>query len=172
MLDPGYEADMYIPQPRYSVERLACNQVEMECFYERLVLLSLLSPTQGSRRTPRRRAWHRFLDDLCCLCDTHPGGRTVVSIAAEEGVSCLRFWIAANNHLKQAYEHLKWVLENLSKLDASSSQAVETVERCILERFVNCSRRKIRNYTAWLRINVQGAERTQQSQSPEGWSVC
>ena len=95
----------------------------------------------------------------------------MVSIAVEEDVSCLRFWIAANERLKPAYEHLKWVLESLSKLNVSSSQAAETAESCILERSANCSRKKIRNYTTWLRINMQEAERTQQLQSPEGGSV-
>ena len=143
----------------------------MECFYERLVLLSLLSPTKGSRRTPRRPAWHRFLDDLCCLCDTQPGGRTVVSIAVEEDVSSLRFWIAANKRLRSAYEHFEWILGSLSKLDESSLEAAETAKSCILERSANCSRQKIRNYTTWLRFNVQAAERTSQFQSPEGESV-
>ena len=155
---------------RHACQSTILTAEEVDLFYQRLVLLGTLTSTQGGRSTPHRGAWHRFLDDLSSLCDSAPGGRTVVSIAVEDSSSHLRFWIAANSGQIKACEQLAWVLQNLCQLNSSQTYNSAASESEILRHTAYFSRRKIRNYQRWLRSYVRVARELESSRHAEGLS--
>lgn len=78
-------------------------------FYDGLFLRSLLQ-SEAKRRvrcgehdlprivTPlKRKAWQKFLDHMCLLCDSHPGGATTTAIAVEQLPERTIFWVACNS---------------------------------------------------------------------------
>jgi len=97
-------------RPRFDgMERL------LHRFYEPLILLKILEPTQG-RQNPQvqtestaeefRDVWGNFLDCLSWLCDYKPGGKTVASVAAQGEPKGPVFWLAAHNSSEKYRDHI------------------------------------------------------------------
>lgn len=125
-------------------------------FYGALAILNKLNPVSSARIVPRSRAWHRFLDDLCLLCDFDTGGKSVTSIAAQDARDYLVFWITANDGPKdRAVEHLRWLLLILS--EASDISLDSKTDQIVQKSAVLCDR-KVKNYARWLRRWLEHAE--------------
>lgn len=125
-------------------------------FYGALSILNKLDPANSARIVPRSRAWHRFIDDLCLLCDFHTGGKSVTSIAVEDAHDHLVFWITANGGPKdQAVNHLRWLLSMLS--EPSDISMNSKADQIIQKSAALCDRR-VANYAKWLRRWLEQAE--------------
>jgi hypothetical protein len=124
-------------------------------FYEDLALWGVLTAGQDQKVATRPTVWHRFLDDLCHLCDTEPGGKTVVSIAVSvhEDVQCFR--IAANSKLVRAERQLCWILSELLRLPNSPQRAAMRIQGEVLDFVVCRSARRVRNYMNQLRLHIR-----------------
>lgn len=128
--------------------------------YDSLFLQSLLQ--HGSSSQPMdarithtysdtRTDWHRFLDDLCSLCDSQYGGKSVVSIGVEQRSDHNIFWISTTPHYQQdAKAHLLELLALLTDFPlegANSHFAVAEITRRSMWR----SRKRVHNYARRLR---------------------
>jgi hypothetical protein len=127
-------------------------------FYEDLVLWSILSTAQVRRTSTKRTIWQRFLDDLCYLCDTESGGRSVVSIGVSKQSHCQCFFISANGGLRKATEQLCLVLDQLHQIKQKSDIDLEIIKERLLDIVICRSSMKVRNYTRELRLHIQDAE--------------
>ncbi|PIA97955.1 hypothetical protein CB0940_05371 [Cercospora beticola] len=89
---------------------------------------SYLKPGTGVPFKPQQTTWHRFLDELCHLCDFKGGGKTVRSIAVENTSSSgTIFWAASTYTDSAAFEqHLLALLGVLKRLSARNSRTEET----------------------------------------------
>jgi hypothetical protein len=141
---------------------------EMRLFYQRLLLLSRLTGAGARQSAPASQHWHRFLDDLCSLCDSCPGGRTVVSIAVQSTSTGMLFWIAANASLLKASEQLARILDICHQLHVSGSGNVLKAQSEIISITASFSRRKIRNYERWLRRQCNMAGESSHFDDTEG----
>lgn len=71
---------------------------QTKLFYNCLVLVTALQTPTSQRNSSSHTdaGWRRFLNDLCWLCDTDTGGKTVVSLAVEQlQHRKLRIWLAS-----------------------------------------------------------------------------
>jgi hypothetical protein len=127
-------------------------------FYEDLVLWSILSTAQVRRTSTKPTIWHRFLDDLCYLCDTEGGGRSVVSIGVSRRGCCQYFFISANAALRKAAEQLRLVLGQLRQIEDKSDIDLEIAKEKLLDIVVRRSSMKVRNYIRELRLHLRDAE--------------
>ena len=130
-------------------------------FYEDLVLWSILSPGQVNRVKPKRTPWQRFLDDLSQLCDTQPGGRTVVSIAVSQKGPSQVYWITTSGSFTKAVNLLRELLYTMhharSVLNLSQRQ---TGAKILTVATAKC-RPKARNYIRQLRSRLDAAAECQ-----------
>ena len=125
--------------------------------YEAIVLISLLRPSSGNSKV-FRTPWQRFLDDLSSLCDTESGGRTVTSIAVERLPHSLRFWIAANDHVKpRALALLVQILAELRTLALTPCLSTNDVEARIFNGAIYDSHERVGDYVRKLRMNIRMA---------------
>lgn len=128
--------------------------------YDRLLLQSLLQHgayLQNEDAKPThtyqdvRTDWHRFLDDLCSLCDSQCGGKSVVSIGVEQRSDYNIFWISTAPQFQQDAEvHLVELLKLLIGFplgDANSYFAVAEITR----RSVLRSKKSVHKYARRLR---------------------
>lgn len=128
-------------------------------FYEDLVLWSILSTGQARQTSTTPTIWQRFLDDLCYLCDTESGGRSVVSIAVSQRSYHQCFFISANGGLRKAAEQLCLILSRLRHIKQKSDIDIERTKEELLEIGVRRSSMKVRNYIRELRSHIWDAER-------------
>jgi hypothetical protein len=104
-----------------------------------------------------RTDWHRFLDDLCSLCDSQCGGKSVVSIGVEQRSDHNIFWISTTPQYQQdAKIHLIELLALLTNFPlegANSHFAVAEITR----RSIRRSKKRVHNYARRLRqlVNTQ-----------------
>ncbi|KAM0714658.1 hypothetical protein Q7P37_009956 [Cladosporium fusiforme] len=127
-------------------------------FYEDLVLWSIISAGKSQRTIPRPTVWQRFLDDLCYLCDTKPGGKSVVSIAVSEISDHQYFFISANGGLRRAAEQLNLVLGELHGIRQKSDHDIETTKQRLLDIGIRGSSMKVRNYVRKLQVSIRNVE--------------
>jgi hypothetical protein len=126
-------------------------------FYEDLALWSTLSVGRNQRNDVKRQIWQRFLDDLCYLCDTEPGGRTTVSIAVSEFEGGQCYWITANGGSQKAVGQLTLILEQLQKIRDPCVDHEEIKDK-ILFAGIRRSSMKVRNYLKELRRYIRVIE--------------
>lgn len=126
-------------------------------FYEDLALWSTLSIGRNQRNDVKRQIWQRFLDDLCYLCDTEPGGRTTVSIAVSEFEGGQCYWISANGGSQKAVGQLTLILEELEKI-RDPCVDLEEIKDKILVAGMRRSSMKVRNYLKELRRYIRVIE--------------
>ena len=98
-----------------------------------------------------RTDWHRFLDDLCSLCDSQCGGKSVVSLGVEQRSDHNIFWISTTPRYQQdARIHLLELFALLIDFPlegANSHFAVAEITR----RSIRRSRKRVHNYARRLR---------------------
>jgi hypothetical protein len=134
--------------------------------YDSLFLQSLLQhasnpQSKDARITHKysdtRTEWHRFLDDLCSLCDSQCGGKSVVAIGVEQRSDHNIFWISTTPQYQQdAKIHLIELLALLTNFPlegANSHFAVAEITR----RSIRRSKKRVHNYARRLRqlVNTQ-----------------
>jgi hypothetical protein len=134
--------------------------------YDSLFLQSLLqhasNPQSKDARithtySDTRTEWHRFLDDLCSLCDSQCGGKSVVAIGVEQRSDHNIFWISTTPQYQQdAKIHLIELLALLTNFPlegANSHFAVAEITR----RSIRRSKKRVHNYARRLRqlVNTQ-----------------
>lgn len=127
-------------------------------FYEDLVLWSILSTSKAQRTGKKPLIWQRFLDDVCYLCDTKPGGKSVVSVAVSELGRCQNFFISANGALRKVAEQLDQILRELWRVKQMSDVDLEITKEALLEIGVRDSAKKVRNYVRELRLLIWSVE--------------
>ena len=146
---------------------LGDNSLETELFqefYEVLVLHSILDSPDKIRRVPQPTPWHRFLDDVCFLCDTETGGESVASTAVESQRDHLVFWISNNGGPNpRALENLDWLLGQLRDVCHLSESQLLDREKAIFERCIWLSHQRVGNYRRQL---VNAIKRLEYLQEP------
>src|SRR4051812_22766659 len=119
-------------------------------FYEPLVLLYVLDPTQGDhilRQDPERlpsgeisllELRRRLLDSLSYVCDFDKGGDTTTAIAATS--TPLTYYVASNkNPAEQVVPFLRSLLRQLGELYGCDDQRLSESESSILRYCVEFS---------------------------------
>ena len=106
----------------------------------------------GQEQLPRssaphkRKSWQLFLDDLCLLCDSCPGGKTTTAIAVEQRVNKIIFLVANNSTKDKSIAlHLRTLL-NLVKLAAEDTTRYCECANLVFEKAVKRSPRRVHNY--------------------------
>ncbi|OAL33767.1 hypothetical protein AYO20_06943 [Fonsecaea nubica] len=124
-------------------------------FYEATLLLRMLgstskAPHHNANHTAGKRSsstWHKFLDQLSWLGDSELGGNSVISIAVEEKVTGLHFWVASNGDVKtKTFNHLTWLLEQLQKVEQTPQWNQQHLVQQIFACSIDQSRKKVCNY--------------------------
>jgi hypothetical protein len=134
-------------------------------FYEPLVLLFVLDPTQGdhiSRQDPERlpsgeislpELRRRFFDSLSYVCDSEKGGDTTTAIAVTPVP--LTYYVASNKNPKElVVPFLRSLLEQLGRLYGCDDQLLRESESRILRYCVDFSKRRVRDYLKLLRDSL------------------
>jgi hypothetical protein len=123
-------------------------------FYEDLALWGVLTIGKNQKVELRPTIWQRFLDDLCHLCDTEPGGKTVVSVAVSEEDGIQYFWVSANNNPAKAGRHLKRILNILTRISSNPDRTTERIKGQLLDFVVRKSAKRVRNYMRQLQLHI------------------
>lgn len=112
-------------------------------------VISYLEPGTGVPFKPQQTSWHRFLDELCHLCDFKNGGKTVRSVAVESASNGDNIFWAASTYTDSAVfeSHVKALLEELKKLVTRESRT-EQAAMAINDLSVNKASRRIKVYSA------------------------
>lgn len=139
-------------------------------FYDGLYVYSLLQSDTVRRvksdeqelprwkTTRKRKIWQIFLDDLCLLCDSHPGGITTTAIAVEQRADKAIFWVASNSKTEKLIRSHLQVILDIVKLDAEDSQRRAERANLIFERAVERSPQRVHNYAGRLLSAVRSLE--------------
>ena len=128
----------------------------LRAFDEATVILSMLGPSKWSRPQHRNtetstgqldNRWHLFLDHLCWLCNYKTGGKTVVSITAEETLHGSKLWVASNAPcVSRITKHLKRMLQELQSFAMNADSSIEDTQRRVFRRFIVFSHERIAFY--------------------------
>jgi hypothetical protein len=134
-------------------------------FYEPLVLLYVLDPTQGdriSRQDPERlpsgeislpELRRRLFDSLSYLCDYDKGGDTTTAIATAS--EPLTYYVASNKDpVVRVVPFLRSLLQQLGELYNCNDQLRSESESRILKYCVDFSERRVRKYSKLLRDSL------------------
>ncbi|KAJ8610790.1 hypothetical protein MRB53_038341 [Persea americana] len=105
-----------------------------------------------------RTEWHRFLDNLSWLCDSHRGGDTVSSIGVSQEPNIHTFWLAMNRPRLASEAHLVDLLAMLRKCAGTDVKQSE-IEEAMFAKCVGFSSQRIYNYRRILVDLVKGANR-------------
>lgn len=126
---------------------------------EYLALLSLLDPAPALnpktgcptvKRPETVTSGQKFLDHLSWLCDPLPRGKTVASIAVQDGPNETKFWIANNSGNSSAVEkHLQWLLLRLRQF-TDNPEAKASIFKAIYWKSVRFNHKRIGNYLVQL----------------------
>ena len=126
-------------------------------FYDGLYVYSLLQSDMvrrvksdeqelpRSKPTHKRKIWQMFLDDLCLLCDSHPGGITTTAIAVEQRAEKAIFWVASNYKTQKLVKSHLQVILDVVKLGAEDSKTEAECTKLIFERAVERSPQRVHN---------------------------
>jgi hypothetical protein len=132
-------------------------------FYGALVLLYTLDQIQG-QHTKRpsysggfegesselRRS---FIDSLAYICDYKKGGDSVTAIAIQRTCQGTKFWVAANQGVKDIVtDFLRDVLQNLKGVSVEHERAVQ---RSLLSKIVAFNKQRLDFYWKSLRGNLR-----------------
>lgn len=141
------------------------NSKLLNRFYEPLHLLAVLNADRGPGEAdlpsaPQSREFkltlRRTLDDLAWLCDHKHGGETVSAIAAEDLPEGVQFWLVSK--LEASFNHLQWVLGELSAAREDNDLNVKTVIQRITDRSVTLSKDKVKRYKRALKLALAKAK--------------
>ncbi|KAK6381053.1 hypothetical protein LTR81_027632 [Elasticomyces elasticus] len=127
-------------------------------FYDSLFVHSLLQHEATSKpafpiRKPAQPAfsthsgWHRFLDDLCFMCDSRTGGKTVVAVLAERRSEETIFWLATPTMMQQSTaNHLDGLLRVIRKMLRTDETHVQPLIDDVIRRSIERSPQRIHHY--------------------------
>lgn len=135
--------------------------------YDSLFLQSLLQHRQFlqaddakpvSTQQDNRTDWHRFLDDLCSLCDSQCGGKSVVSIGVEQSSGYNILWVStASKYQQDAKAHLVELIELLTAFPLEGANRHFAIAE-ISRRSVHRSTKRVHNYARRLRQLVSSQQ--------------
>lgn len=157
------------------------NSKLLNRFYEPLHLLAVLNADRGPGEVdlpsaPQSREFkltlRRTLDDLAWLCDHKHGGETVSAVAAEDLPEGVQFWLASR--LEASFDHLQWVLGELSAVRDDSDINVKTIVQRIADKSVTLSMDKVKRYRRALKLALAKAKEVETnsgSMSARKWIV-
>jgi hypothetical protein len=139
---------------------LNANQKLLRRFYEAMVLLGVIDPTRG-RQNPATRGdfgllddddlWNIFLDSLCFVCDSEPGGDTVTAIAGERVDDDPIFWLGSNSKaVQKAKKHVCKILTTLKKIELAGEETSNVARSELLALCVDFSSPRIKTYRRWM----------------------
>ena len=95
----------------------------------------------------RRNRWQMFLDDLCLLCDTHRGGCTTTSIATEQMLYKVVFWLTMNaGDLERAKRRLEGMLDMVQRGIGARVDVTSSLVHDLFVRSVRRSPQRVANY--------------------------
>lgn len=95
----------------------------------------------------RRNRWQIFLDDLCLLCDTHRGGCTTTSIATEQRLCKVVFWLTMNSgNLERAKRWLECVLDMVQRGIGARVDVTSSLVHDLFVQSVRRSPQRVVNY--------------------------
>ncbi|KAF2167545.1 hypothetical protein M409DRAFT_54142 [Zasmidium cellare ATCC 36951] len=126
----------------------------MELFYSCLVLVIALRAQSFYRAasSDTNRGWHRFLNDLCWVCDTQPGGKSVVSLAVDHNSGTRKIWLASNSKSRQQLKSLKWTLGELQRIRNLKQKDLANAKSDFLAEVLKRSYSKVKFYKRQLEI--------------------
>ncbi|KAK3047167.1 hypothetical protein LTR09_011369 [Extremus antarcticus] len=142
-------------------------------FYEPLHLLAVLNADRGPGEVdlpsaPQSREFRltlrRSLDDLAWLCDHRHGGETVSAVAVQDLPEGPKFWLVSKH--EASFEHLKWVLRELSAVGHSNDEEVKLATRRIAEQSITLSKDKVRRYKKALKLALAKVKENQTTSGP------
>lgn len=127
---------------RESLQVLGMLQREERRLIKNFGDMTLLTYERG-----RRNRWQTFLDDLCLLCDTQRGGYTTTSIATEQRLCKVVFWLTMNaGDLERAKRWLERILDIVQR---GVGVRVDVASSLVHELFIRSVRRspqRVANY--------------------------
>ncbi|KAK0906836.1 hypothetical protein LTS16_009839 [Friedmanniomyces endolithicus] len=131
--------------------------------YDGLLIQSLLQhdptrlPSSVRRNSPNasqdiQSEWHRFLDDLCFLCDSQSGGKSVVALIAEEVRGESVFWVTTEPvHQDVAVDHLNVILHLLQKCIRADEGRMQALIEQIAQISIRRSPQRVHHYGSRLK---------------------
>lgn len=156
---------LVMANPPSSTHRVDTQQRLLHRFYEPLVLLWILSPSQRAGEldlTFEARSqhfhvfWRRFLDGLCFLCDPEKGGSAVCALTAEIAPDGPAFWFASAKD--KARSQLEGILQDLASRNRQPSRIADhEVEERIVVNSIMFSKGKVDTYGRFLRTAIARA---------------
>ncbi len=148
--------------------------------YDGLLIQSLLQhdptqlPSSVRRNSPNasqdiQSEWHRFLDDLCFLCDSQSGGKSVVALIAEEVRGESVFWVTTEPVYQDvAVDHLNVILHLLQKCIRADEGRMQALIKQIAQKSITRSPQRVHHYG--YRLKNVTAERATEA-CAEGQSI-
>ncbi|KAK4496860.1 hypothetical protein PRZ48_011309 [Zasmidium cellare] len=92
------------------------------------------------------KTWRRYLDNLSYLCDFKSGGKTVVSLYAQDAANDTVFWLATNHPggetKNRMRNHLVFILNELS----STPRSIDDPTQAIMQQSIKLSADKVKHY--------------------------
>lgn len=122
-------------------------------FYEPLLFLWMLNPAigptceQSTINQPTSdffSQWREFVDCLSWMCDFDHGGKTISTLAAEQTVDAIRFWLSFKHEV--ALPHLGDILEKLQLVSSATLSNLVATARTLAESSIQLSDDKVKNY--------------------------
>jgi hypothetical protein len=93
-----------------------------------------------------------FIDSLAYICDYKKGGDSVTAIAIQRTCQGVKFWVAANQGVKDIVtDFLRDVLQNLK---GASVEYERAVQRSLLSKVVAFNKHRLDFYWKWLQGNL------------------
>ncbi|KAK0888238.1 hypothetical protein LTR02_016500 [Friedmanniomyces endolithicus] len=103
-----------------------------------------------------RSTWHRFLDDLCFMCDSRCGGKSVVALITEQVQGETIFWLTTDPvYQDSAANHLDAILRLLKESIHAHQDCVRLAIEQIAQQSVERSPQRVHHYGSRLRRIVQ-----------------
>lgn len=139
----------------------------LRLFYSCLVLVAALHPQlpQTQSIDASFTGWCRFLNDLCWLCDTDTGGKTVVALGVEQLVNSLRLWVSSNDDPRAPTKLLRRILGMLREAQLATREEGEDIKANLLSKSIQWSHKKVKLYTRRLEFALERVETLQNDTS-------
>lgn len=107
----------------------------------------------------RRNRWQMFLDDLCLLCNNHRGGCITTSIATEQRLCKVVFWLTMNEgDLGRAKRWLKGILDVVQRGVGARPDLTSSLVHDLFVRSVRRSSQRVTNYANRLSSVLEDSE--------------
>jgi hypothetical protein len=126
---------------------------------ERKLIKNCRDMTLLNYERSRRNRWQMFLDDLCLLCDTHRGGCTTTSIATEQRLCEVVFWLTMNaGDLGRAKRWLEVILNMVKRGVGARVDVTSSLVHDLFVRSVRRSPQRVANYANRLSSVLEDGE--------------